>query len=769
MMPLAAALILVGVRTATAATYPATILADHPVAYYRLEDTNGSLAAADSSGNAFDGIVTYEPQLDGITFYPQLGVPAIFTNGAAFLTSTGTQQGRIDVVPNSTINPPLADGTNGAPFSAELWAMAITQPAGGRYEVPLDDSSPFDTGFPNSAGWNFYQTPGPASFWSFSIRPNPGFVNSGPSVVLGQWTHLVLTYDGTNAVFYVNGVAFATYAVGQYLVNDGTADVLFGSGPATGQTPFDGNLDEVAFYTNALTASQVATHYQVGTNSITPAPTPPSFTLLPTTPNAFSGIPVTLTSQAIGTSPLHYQWIRGGTAPIGPILNATNNNYTFTPGYPADNNATFSVMVTNSLGSTNSPAITLTVQTNINLVNSPFSITRRAGGYAAFRTVANGAEPISFQWYVLSNSIPTPIPGATADTLWLSNIQDSLSGNMYYAVMTNPFETVDGSVFGAPATLTVVDRTTNAPVTLYDKIVMADSPVGYWRLDESNGTPSGSIALDTAGSFDGTYNYAFAGDITFGYPTGIPHELDPAINLTNSSPASATSVTIPYALELNPVTGPWTYEFWIQPTSFDSQNFHTPIASLNILNGVTGWNLYQFPGADVWTWNIFNGSLPGSFTSEFTDNPIVLGQWYHMVLTDDGTNMVWYSNDRVVFSITVAGVGFVQNGINGDPSVAGGPLTLGVRSDGQFGQWNGGVDEVAVYNYVLSPQQIQNHFLNTTHLSVANSGGKTVVTWPVGTLQVSTNIVGTYTNVTGATSPYTNSGAPALFYRALLQ
>jgi hypothetical protein len=763
LLPLAAALILTGVRFASAATYPATILADNPVAYWRLEDTNGSSTVVDSSATGTNiGYVTYVTQADGVTVYPQLGVPAIYTNGAAFALSSGAGQGRIEVPVNSFINP-SPDGTNGAPFSAELWAMATTQP--GNFAVPLDDSSDFGQPAPfnNSAGWNIYQTVGPASTWSFSIRPH-GFVGNGPSVVIGQWTHLILTYDGANARFYVNGVLFGTFAIpaGGYLVNNGAENLVFASGPATGFIPFSGELDEIALYNYALSLSQVTNHYQVGTNSITPTATPPSFTLLPpASTNAYSGVPFTFSSQAVGTAPLHYQWVRGGTAPIGPIANATNNNYTFTPIYPDDNNATFSVTVTNSAGSTNSPATTLTVLTNINDLHDPFSITRREGGYAAFRTVANGAEPISFQWHSVSNSVDTVIPGGTSDTLWLSNIQASISGNMYYAVMTNPFETITGNT----ATLTVVARTTNAPVTLYDKIVMADSPVGYWRLDESNGTPTGSIALDTAGSFDGTYTY-MGSDLTLGYPTGIPHEIDPAIHVTNTA-----IVTIPYALELNPVTGPWSVEFWLQPTSQDTNNFRTPISSEanpNAGANLTGWNIYQHIQS-YWTWNIFNGGSGGSFTSEFVDHPVVPGQWYHMVLTDDGANMVWYVNDRQVFSIGVGAVGFVQNGLNGDPAVAGGPLTLAVRSDGVFGGWDGGIDELAVYNYVLNPQQIQNHFLNSTHLNIAASGGKVVVTWPVGTLQVSTNISGTYTNVTGATSPYTNSAAPALFYRAQLQ
>ena len=135
---------------------------------------------------------------------------------------------------NTTMNPTLADGITGAPFSAELWVQAIKQPGG--YAVPLDDSCNFSQPppFNNSAGWNFYQTPGPGSTWSFSLRPNPGLVFGGPAVALGVWTHLVLSYNGTNAIFYVNGVAAITSGVPQYLANPGTgssSDLLVGLRP----------------------------------------------------------------------------------------------------------------------------------------------------------------------------------------------------------------------------------------------------------------------------------------------------------------------------------------------------------------------------------------------------------------------------------------------------------------------------------------------------------------------------------------------------------
>jgi len=48
------------------------------------EEANGLTAVSDSTTNANTGFVTYATQGDGITIFPKLGVPAIFTNGASF-------------------------------------------------------------------------------------------------------------------------------------------------------------------------------------------------------------------------------------------------------------------------------------------------------------------------------------------------------------------------------------------------------------------------------------------------------------------------------------------------------------------------------------------------------------------------------------------------------------------------------------------------------------------------------------------------------------
>jgi hypothetical protein len=55
-------------------------------------------------------------------------------------------------------------------------------------------------------------------------------------------------------------------------------------------------------------------------------------------------------------------------------------------------------------------------------------------------------------------------------------------------------------------------------------------------------------------------------------------------------------------------------------------------------------------------------------------------------------------------------------------------------------------------------------------LSMVKSGNNVVLTWPSGTLQQSTSLSGGFSNVNGATSPYTNSITGVQdFYRVQVQ
>ncbi|HXI69267.1 MAG TPA: LamG domain-containing protein [Verrucomicrobiae bacterium] len=745
LLPLVAVLSMAGVRTAGAADYPSTILADNPSAYYRFEELPGATTAVDSSVNGVNAAIY--PNNESV--YPQLGLPGIDTNSFLFSGGGFADFAFVDIPGSSLITPPAS-----APFSCELWVQPTGQPA--TYSVPIEVAQ-----FPN--GWNFYvsgaDANGGTSYFYLNM-PNgvlfqgfPDFPISFPSI----WYHLVITYNGAGSVrVYINNVAHGPYNVAYSPAVNSDAHV--GSGQGVGWLPFIGGIDEVAFYTNVLSAGQIQTHYQVGTNSFRLAFTKPSIASGPASTTNYSGLPVSFSVTPGGTPPLHYKWFKNST-PIG----ADANPLTFTSQYPADNNANIQVIITNNYGSITSMVATLTVLTNDNIPGPPSSITRNVGSYAVFYVTAFGAAPITYQW---SQSINgggtfTPIAGATSAALWLTNVQPSQSGYQYAVTVNGPFS----STLVPAATLTVQPRAVNVPLTGYGAVVAADQPVAYWRLDETTGA---ATAVDAVGSFDGFYT-PNVGSITYGVlPPGIPNDTDPAATIANGA-----TIQVPFAPELNPTT-PWSVETWVQPSSLAANggDYRVVLSSeYNLFpNPYNGWYIYQQPNGTF-------AFVPQPGNVFLSAGSLVANNWYYLVVTDDGTNFKMYINGVLaVAPLPVAGANFIPNGAGVNPDgTAGitpglGNTVLGQRTDGAFNTFEGTIDDTAIYKYALSPQQIQNHFLNTTRLSVASSGNNIVVSWPVGTLQSSTNVSGPYVNVGGATSPYTNSVSGAQkFFRVQLQ
>lgn len=755
----AGALLLLAVGAVKAADYPSTITNDNPSAYYRFEETSGG-TANDSSTNDVPATIVY----NGENTSPVLGAPGIDSNSFNFIVpGPGGESdfGYVDIPESPLITP--ANGTNAAAFSAELWV----RPNG----FPADWSVPIAQGLNNGTafdGWNIYVSGpgagnGNTAYFYLVMRPSVFIGYPDFPISYGQWYHLVVTYDGTgtNADFYINGVQHVeSFPVGSYLP-DFTEDALVASGSSIGWDSFNGNVDEVAFYDYVLSDTQVTNHYTVGLGSFSAAPTPVAILTSPSGETNFSGIPVTFTVTATGTGPITYTWTTNG------VVTGTDTNFlTFTPQFPGDTNDQIAVTVSNAYGpAVTSTPVSLTVLNNLNIVAPPGSIQRNVGSYAAFHVTADGAVPINYQWSVSSNggSSFSPIFGATNESLWLTNVQLSESGNQYSVLVTNPFFSSSQS-----ASLSVVPRTDPpVPLTGYGAIVAADKPVAYWRLDESGG----SLAEDAVGSFDGTYT-TNAGSITYDAPTGIPHSTDPAVILSGGA-----TIQVPWAPELNPDTA-WSVETWIQPSTVGDQYRVVLSSEYNFYPyAYNGWYLYAQAGTPS---TLAFVPQPGNGFI-VAPNSLIVGDWYHVVIADDTTNFYLYVNGQLGSSYPAAldqlipngdginpdGLGALPSGDDGDD---GGNFVIGQRTDAAFGTFLGTVDDTAVYNYALSPEQVKLHYADATLLTIVKSGvNQATLTWSLGVLQSSSSLTGTYTDVPNATSPYTVTlGDNTTFYRVEL-
>jgi hypothetical protein len=730
-LALAATLWLLAVAAADAASYSATVLADQPAVYYRLEDPSGSTAVTNA---AYPGVYDAIVIPDDYGAWPKFEQPGIGSNSVSFHLYTpegGTAQ-------KSHIELAYAPELNTAgPFTAECWVRPTSWGTG-----PNDWRCPVGNfgGWGDSSGWHFYQSPavGGASSWIWVQKGGNIWLGGDVAVTKNKWDYLAAIWDGTRITFYVNGVEDGSFTDPTPRPNSGQPFTI-GGDPAGGWY-FDGSVDEVAIYTNALTVDQLKLHYAVGLTNFFSGPIAAYVTEDPPAAAAYAGRTATFVVGADGTTPLSYQWYKGNTA----IPGATGDTLAFTCAY-ADNGANYKVVVTNLYGSATSAPAALTVMTDLTMVSSPASVTRTVGSKAAFIAVPGGALPVSYKWFKGS----TEIPGATNQTLWLSNIQFTDDGTTYYAQINNPWASTNSD----SATLTVTNRAVAVPITGYAKVVMADDPVAFWRLDEPDGS---TTAVDAAGSFDGTYTPG-TGTITNAVATGIPHETNNAVSVTGGA-----RVAIPWALELNP-HGPFTAEAWFEPASLaaDSLDYRTVYSSMGPGpddSGPNGWLLYQQPN-NTFAWVLFNEGWVSSFMGDPVD-VIEANTWYHVALTYDGALFHIYVNGHL--SASQAYDLFIPN--------QDGAANLGYREDNGWNPFDGTLDDVAFYNKALTLEQVQAHYLATVRLGITRSGGNIILSWPFGTLQSAPAVTGTYTNVPSATSPITNAiGVSAEYYRVKVQ
>lgn len=98
--------------------------------------------------------------------------------------------------------------------------------------------------------------------WQFGLKTGADNFCGLTGLPVGQWTHLVITWDGTTATTYKNGVSVATQPVSGSLAV--TANHLL-AGNRTGFSRFyAGAIDEVGIWNRALTPAEVTVLYAGG-------------------------------------------------------------------------------------------------------------------------------------------------------------------------------------------------------------------------------------------------------------------------------------------------------------------------------------------------------------------------------------------------------------------------------------------------------------------------------------------------------------------------
>jgi hypothetical protein len=270
----------------------------------------------------------------------------------------------------------------------------------------------------------------------------------------------------------------------------------------------------------------------------------------------------------------------------------------------------------------------------------------------------------------LYNGIPGLNPGVT-QTSTITFTVPSVSGTYYLWLCFEAQYSMQDAVNQRTQPMT------GLPGHLKVVVTPTAGPVGYWKFDEGSGT----TAADSSG--DGN-----TGTLVNG-PQWIDGKVGKALEFNGVS-----YVSVPDSPSLDISGNQISVEFWVK---FD-KNIDGSTPYMKFYDKGNAYNSAVGSGGIRFTFWIAGDS---SANLDSTTKSFLAGVWYHIAEVYDGSKMSIYINGALDNSMSMFG-----NIASTSYPVAIAAYTLG-------GQWylQGAMDEVKIYNYARTAEEIMNDFL----------------------------------------------------------
>jgi hypothetical protein len=495
----------------------------------------------------------------------------------------------------------------------------------------------------------------------------------GGELAIGEWTHVVLVHDGTNDKIYFNGSKIAEKAVEGDL---NSTDDPFGIGynAVDGGNGFDGSLDEVQIYNSALTDEEILALFNE--QSIAPEladSIPPCVPLDLAATVIFNNVDLTWTAATDDVSVVAYNVF------VDSVLMMTTSETaaSFVALAPLTDYL-FGVSAIDGSGN-ESGVSTLWVTTLED--ETPDTIPPTAPGNLmgspSFNSVLLNWEASTDESKV--DGYIVYVDGDYLDSLsanQLSILVGGLNSSELYSFEVGAFD-----IAGNLSELSEITIQTTEPLETAEPGLVAHYPFNDNANDETpyenHGVIGGDPIFEAATHPLGGTNIKFDGE--------------------------QDSILAPNGVQL--LSDFTSVSFWIRVDSVNTDDAESYVLDFGHWSERWKISLPQHLKI-VFTTNSNNVQFD-NFISDMDSgdgNEMVKGFWWHVTMVHDGESDIIYvngieANKKPVdglLNATAMPLGFASNNVDG----------------GQY--FNGGLDEVKIYNRALTAAEVENLFNNGT-------------------------------------------------------
>ena len=308
-------------------------------------------------------------------------------------------------------------------------------------------------------------------------KPSIGTQPANQSVVTGSAATFTVTATGGGTLAY------------QWKKNG--ADIP-GATASTYTTPPTSNADNDAVFSVLVSNTAGLATSNDAKLAVTAAAMAAAITQQPENQSVATGQTASFSVSATGTAPLAYQWKKNGT----DIPGATASTYTTPATSNADNNAVFSVVVSNIASTATSTVASLTVTTGVlapSITSQPADLRVSAGQTASFSVKATGSS-LTYQW----KKNGTEIPGATSRTYTTPATSNADNDALFSVVVVNSAGTVSSDDARLAVGLGITTQPENQTVAPDKKATFRVTASGIGTLTYQWKKNGGNILVDAS-------------------------------------------------------------------------------------------------------------------------------------------------------------------------------------------------------------------------------------------------------------------------------